>query len=133
VEVDLAQALVLVVDGDREALELARAVLSAAGYAVDAAANGRAALERAMARPPDVLITEILMEDGDGIELIAAVKQAQLRSRIIGVTARRFLGGLDLLDLATKLGADAVLEKPLNADTLLTTVSRLSEIEAGRS
>ena len=129
----MTRTSVLVVDGDSAALDHCRTVLSAAGYAIDAAVNGRRALEQIMARPPNVLITEILMADGDGIELICAVKQARFASRIIAIAERRLLGGLDLLDLAGKLGADAVLEKPLNADTLLAAVARLAEARSGRS
>lgn len=121
----MAFASVLVVDDDIVALASARAVLSAAGYAVNEALNGRRALQRVMADPPDVLITEILMPDGDGIELITAVKGAHADMRIIAVSERRFLAGLDLLDLASKLGADAMLDKPLEAEKLLATVARV--------
>jgi DNA-binding NtrC family response regulator len=126
----LAFALVLVVDDDIAALASARAVLSAAGYAVNEALNGRRALQRVKANPPDVLITEILMPDGDGIELITAVKRAHPDMRVIAVTARRSLGGLDLLDLACKLGADVILDKPLKAETLLAAVARLVGLDA---
>ena len=79
-----------------------------------------------MANPPDILITEILMPDIDGIELITAVKRSHPHVRIIAVTERGFLGGLDLLDLAAKVGADAVLGKPLKAESLLATIACLA-------
>lgn len=120
------QASVLVVDDDVAALASARAVLSAAGYAVSDAENGRRALQRVMDGPPDVLITDILMPEGDGIELITAVKDAHPGMHIIAISERRFLGGLDLLNLASKLGASAILEKPLETEKLLATVARLS-------
>ncbi len=121
---------VLVVDDDIAALAFARRVLSAAGYAVSEASNGGEALQQIMANSPDVLITDILMPDGDGIELIAAVKRAHPTMRVIAVTERRFLGALDLLDLANKLGADATLEKPLVSDRLLATIASLAGSEA---
>ena len=126
----MAFASVLVVDDDIAALGSAQGVLSAAGYAVNEARNGRQALQQVMANPPDVLITEILMPDGDGIELITAVKRAHPDMRIIAVTGRRFLRGLDLLDLASTLGADATLDKPLKAERLLATVARLVGLDA---
>ena len=126
----MAFAFVLVVDRDVAALASVRAVLSAAGYAVNEALNGRRALQRVMKNPPNVLITEILMPDGDGIELITAVKRAQPHIRIIAVAKRRFLGRLDLLDLASKLGADATLDKPLEAESLLATVAGLVGLDA---
>ena len=65
------------------------------------------------------------MPDGDGIELITAVKRWHPPIRIIAVTKRRFLSRLDLLDVASKLGADATLDKPLEAKILLATVAGL--------
>ena len=121
----MAVASVLVVDGDTHALASARAVLAGAGYNTREASGGWRALEGFSATPPDVLVTEILMPDGDGIELIAAVKRSHRQVRIIAVTGRRMLGKLDLLDLASKLGADATLEKPFRPEVLLATVTVL--------
>lgn len=116
---------VLVVDGDIDALASVRAVLSGGDYAVREAPNGHRALQRIMADPPNLLITEILMPDGDGIELISAARTNYPEMRIIAVSNRRFLGDLDLLNLASKLGANAVLNKPIQAETLLATIKRL--------
>ncbi len=121
---------VLVVDDDIAALASAMPVLSAAGYFVSEALNGGQALRQVMANPPDVLITDILMPDGDGIELITAVKRAHPGVRVIAVTERRLLGALDLLDLASKLGADATLEKPLESVRLLATITWLAGLDA---
>ncbi len=117
---------VLVVDDDIASVACARKVLGAAGYAVTEAMNGRGALEQIMANPPDVLITDILMPDGDGIELITAVRDAFPTVRVIAVSERRLLGALDLLDLASELGANLTLEKPVPADRLLANVASLA-------
>jgi DNA-binding NtrC family response regulator len=129
-ELRMASATVLLVDNDLAAVASARDVLSGAGYAVHQSFNGQRALQRVLASPPDVLITEILMPDGDGVELIFAVTRAHPHVRILAVAGRRFLGGLDLFELASKLGADATLEKPLKVEGLLDTVARLINAEA---
>jgi len=121
----MAAASVLLVDDDIAALASARAVLGGAGYAVKEALNGQRALLQVIANPPRVLITEILMPEGDGIELIASVKRSHPDVGIIAATERGYLRGLDLLDLASKVGADAVLGKPLEAERLLAAVARL--------
>jgi DNA-binding NtrC family response regulator len=123
---------VLVVDDDGAALASARVVLNEAGYAVTAAQNGRQALQRIMANPPDLLITGIFMQEVDGIELIAAVKRSHPAVRIIVVSDRRFMGALDLFDLASKLGADTELAKPLDSGTLLAAVTDLLGSVRGR-
>ena len=104
-------ASVLVVDDDIAALACARRTLVEAGYEVREALNGRRALQQVVASPPNLLLTDILMPDGDGIELINAVRRAFPAIPIIAMSERRHLGKLDLLNLATKIGADAVLEK----------------------
>lgn len=116
---------VLVVDDDVAAVASARAVLNAAGYAVYDAPCGRRGVRRVMANPPDVVITAILMPDGDGIELITAVKRGRPKTPIIAISDRRLLRGLNLFQLATAVGADAILEKPLEGETLLATVAGL--------
>ena len=121
----MTSASVLVVDDEIAALTSARAALSGAGYTVNEALGGRRALQQIMVNPPHVLITKICMPDGDGIELIGAAKRTHPDMRIIAVTDRRFLGGLDLLDLARKLGADATLDKPFKTEGLLAVVARL--------
>ena len=126
----MALTSVLVVDNDIAALASARSVLSVAGYAVHEAFGGWRALQRVTANPPRILITEILMPDGDGIELISAVKRPHPDIRIIAVAKRRFLSRLDLLELASKLGADATLDKPLEATLLLATVAGLVDLDA---
>ena len=126
----MALTSVLVVDDDVAALASARAVLRVGGYAVHEALGGWRALQRVRANPPDVLITEILMPDGDGIELIAAVKRQHPDIRIIAAAKRRFLGKLDLFGLARQLGADATLDKPLEAKLLLAAVEGLVGLDA---
>ena len=116
---------VLVVDDDRAAVASVRAVLNGAGYAVYDARNGQRALQWVMASPPDVVITAILMPDGDGIELITAAKGERPDLPIIAISDRHLLRGLDLFKLATALGADAVLPKPLEGETLVATVAGL--------
>ncbi len=127
----MALASVLVVDDDPVVVAKTRAVLGAAGYAVLDAVCGRKGLARIAAAPPDVVITTILMPDGDGIELICAVKRQRPDLPVVAVSDRRLLRGLDLLRLASQLGADVVLEKPVGDDVLVATVARL--IQARRA
>lgn len=120
---------VLVVDDDTAALAYIRDVLGAAGYAVTEAVCGARALRQIAANPPHVLITDMLMPDGDGVELITAVRCAYPAIHVIAVSECRFLCSLDLLDLARKLGADATFEKPLDAGRLLAKVASLTGVE----
>jgi DNA-binding response OmpR family regulator len=99
--------------------------LRAEGHAVEIAADGAQALQRLKVQTPDILITDIIMPNGDGIELITAVKKAYPAVRILAMSGRGTLGKLDLLDLAAMLGADAILAKPLAPEELLAKVAEL--------
>jgi two-component system chemotaxis response regulator CheY len=72
-----------------------------------------------------VLITDIMMPEGDGIELITEVKAAHGDLLIVAVSGRGSMGSVDFLTLAGKLGAHAMLDKPFSADELLLTLDSL--------
>lgn len=127
----MSLASVLVVDDDPVVVARTRAVLGAEGYAVTDVRCGRHGLERIAVCPPDLVVTSILMPDGDGIELICAVKRERPNLPVVAVSDRRLLRGLDLLRLASQLGADVALEKPVGDDVLVATVARL--IQARRA
>jgi DNA-binding NtrC family response regulator len=67
----------------------------------------------------DLVITDVVMPDGDGFELIAAFRKAQPLARIVAISGGgRFLQGTDCLKIARGLGAHAVVMKPFNWDQL---------------
>lgn len=116
---------ILVVDDDAALRAALRRLLSGAGYQVGEAPDGAAALRCVKARPPQLIITDIMMPESDGIALIGEVKQRHPAMPILAITGRGSLGELDLLKLAAMIGADATLAKPLSPDELLDTVARL--------
>jgi CheY-like chemotaxis protein len=126
-------ASILLVDDD----ELFRAAicpaLRAAHHVVDEAVDGAQALRILKAKTPDILITDIFMPNRDGIELIAAVRQANPTVRIMAISARQNLGMVDLLNLAERLGAHATLAKPFSTEQLLEKLVELERVEVGRA
>jgi two-component system nitrogen regulation response regulator GlnG len=116
---------ILVVDDDAPFRGAVARVLRAAGHRVDEAGGAVQALRSLRARRPDVLITDIMMPEGDGIELITEVKAAHGGLLIVAISGRGSIGCVDLLALAGKLGAHAVLDKPFSADELLLTLDGL--------
>jgi DNA-binding response OmpR family regulator len=95
--------------------------LNEAGFAVDFAADGVVALERARELRPDIIITEVLVPKLDGLALCRAVKKdPQLRHIVMLVFSI-----LAVQSRASEAGADAFLMKPLAEKRLVETVRQL--------
>ena len=111
--------LILVVDRDPHIRELEAHFLNEAGFAVEFAADGRAALEQARRLVPDIIITEILVPKLDGLALCRALKSAP-ETRGIAILVFSILAASGR---AREAGADAFLLKPLAEHRLLGTVN----------
>jgi two-component system response regulator MprA len=112
----------LVVDDDPKILSLLRRGLSFAGYAVDAAAAGEAALAAARDRPPDVVVLDVMLPGVDGLEVCRRLRVGDAVLPILMLTARDRIpdrvAGLDA-------GADDYLVKPFAFDELLARLRAL--------
>ena len=99
-------------------------VLSAAGHDVATAANGAEALDIVAAGSAfDVIVTDIIMPEMDGIQTIIEIQSMQPGARIIAISGGSArMEKTQGLDTARRLGAVAVLEKPFEVDTLLTAI-----------
>ena len=114
------------IEDDEDLRETIEMILVSAGYEVTAAGEGRTGLELQRASPVDVVITDIFMPDQDGIETIQRLRREYPMIKIIAMSG----GGVfnkptDYLTTARRLGAQQVLSKPFDADTLLDAVSAI--------
>ena len=119
---DCPMASVLVVDDEVPILQLLRETLEGAGYKVWEALTGNEGLRQVCAQPIDVVITDILMSDMDGLEMIGELHRNFPNVRIIAIS-----GGSKYLDycaVAKMLGAHETLSKPLELQELLDAVVR---------
>jgi two-component system response regulator MprA len=119
---------ILVVDDDPQILSVLRRGLSYAGYGVDEATSGEAALAAALAEPPDLVILDLMLPGLDGIEVAKRLRAADPRLPILMLTARgRIPDRVEGLDA----GADDYLVKPVVLDELLAHLRALLR-RAGR-
>jgi two-component system response regulator MprA len=115
------RAIILVVERDPHIRELESYFLNEAGFVVDFAADGIAALERAKELLPDIIITEVLVPKLDGLALCRAVKSdPKLQHTVMLVFSI-----LAVQSRATEAGANAFLMKPLAEKRLVDTVRQL--------
>jgi two-component system KDP operon response regulator KdpE len=113
---------ILIADDDPQILRALRITLSARGYDVTTAADGRAALAAAIDTHPDLMVLDLGMPGLTGIEVIEAVRGwSQLP--ILVVSGRS--DSMDKVD-ALDAGADDYVTKPFAADELLARIRALS-------
>lgn len=120
------QPLSILVADDEESIRVVLSqLLTKAGHAVTLVTNAREAAEHLRRKTFDLVITDVLMPDGDGVDLIADVKKLQPQTRILAMSGGgRYLEGSDYLKLATGLGAHAAIEKPFKWEQLQAVIAK---------
>jgi DNA-binding response OmpR family regulator len=110
---------VLIIDDDAALLRLMSMAFQAAGYSTVAADNGRKGIRMASAHRPDLVVTDIVMPDIEGIGAIRAIKGGKRPPKVIAISGAGRSRGADYLSWAKHLGADEVLAKPFRMSELL--------------
>lgn len=118
-------ALVLLIDDDPQLRNTLRRIVASAGHTVLEASDGREGLALFNSQPPDVVITDIIMPEKEGIETIIELRRSSHGSKILAISGGGHAGKIDFLTVAKKLGADLVLQKPIRAAELLNAVASL--------
>jgi CheY-like chemotaxis protein len=120
-----SRRLVLVVDDDSGLRDTIRGLLESLGFLVSTAANAREAIDEIGAQRPDVVLTDIYMPEGDGYELIAALRSFGEDIPIVAMSGGALQYNVeDHLGMARRLGAEATLAKPFRAAALIELVDR---------
>ncbi len=116
---------VLVVDDEKGLRDVLRRVLEGKGYRVVEAADGNQALAACRRERPDLVISDIIMPDRDGIEAIVAMKAEWPATKVLAISGGGRAHAMDLLALAPRAGADDTLDKPFRQSELLRRVVNL--------
>jgi DNA-binding response OmpR family regulator len=116
---------ILVIDDEAGSRCLVENALLFDGHQVLVAANGVSGMRLMRQEQPDIVVTDILMPDQDGLGIIRSLRQEFPMVKIIAISGGGTVGGLDLLVAAGRLGADATLAKPFVPEELSESVNRL--------
>jgi two-component system nitrogen regulation response regulator NtrX len=120
---------ILIVDDEINIANSLKDILSDEGYEVSIVADGKDALERIQADPPDVVLLDIWLPGMDGIEVLKKVKADQPDVEILIMSGH---GTIDTAVKATKLGAFDFIEKPFSLDHLTQTVENVIKHKKNR-
>jgi DNA-binding response OmpR family regulator len=115
-------ARILIVDDETLVRRTLRAMLERAGHVVDEADNGETALRVFAAETPDLVITDIVMPDREGVETIGDLRKANPDLPIIAISGGGSIGEDFFLTLAAQFGATRTLSKPIRQADLLAAV-----------
>ena len=124
-ESTIAGKRIVFMDDDPAIQKLVESVLEEAGYQVRLAANGREGMKLLAEEPADLVITDLIMPEQEGLESIVLIRQRYPGIRIIAVSGGLRRGEIDMLPTADKLGADRTLRKPLVPEELLQVIADL--------
>ncbi len=113
---------ILVIDDNEPLRSIMRQMLETAGYEVAEAGNGREGMQRYQDTPAELIITDILMPEQEGLETIRALRHANHKVKIIAVTGGGETGALDFRKTAELLGAKRTLQKPFTRAEFLGAV-----------
>ncbi len=115
---------ILLVDDDPAVRDSIAIVLEGAGFQVDQADQGATGMRLLRANEPDLIVTDILMPQKEGIETIREIRTLLPETPIIAISGSVETRA-DYLKMAQSFGASAVLAKPFDPVVLLDLVNQL--------
>jgi CheY-like chemotaxis protein len=122
---------VLVVEDDPDLLRLITGAFARAGFKAYSARNGRLALQLLRALEPDLMVTDIVMPEKEGIATIIEAKQAAPNTSVIAISGGGQYGRTgNFLQWAEELGADQVMAKPFPMSALLSAARAVLDRKA---
>src|SRR5580700_8600949 len=111
---------ILVIDDEAEIREGLELLLSSEGYAVTSAETGQSGLARLGEEPYDLLLLDVSLPDGNGLDLLRDIRQRDPHLPVVLITA---YGSIDMARQAFKGGAQDYITKPWSNDELLAQVA----------
>ena len=115
-------ARILVVDDEPSMRDLVALVLELDKHDVVTARDGNTALEEIEKTEFDLVITDLVMPDREGIETIINLRKSRPGLKVIAMSGGGFGSAGDYLEIAASVGAARTLAKPFSNDQLLKTV-----------
>ncbi len=117
-------ARILVVDDEVLVRMTLRQMLEADGHEVEEASNGRDGVALQAEQDFDLVLTDIIMPEQEGIETIVHLRRRNPQLKIIAISGGGRTKNMDFLKIAAHVGADETLAKPFSTSELTSAVNR---------
>ncbi|MBF0509817.1 MAG: response regulator [Deltaproteobacteria bacterium] len=122
-------ASILVIDDDTQLRTMLKNLLQRNGFIVMDAPDGKVGMNLFRRSPTDLVITDIIMQEKEGIETIMELRDDFPEVKIIAMSGGGQIGPEVYLDVARGLGANHILTKPFNSNELLEIVRELLDVK----
>lgn len=120
---------ILIVDDEKDLREMLKISLLRRKYTVYEAENGKDAINHFKPSITDLVITDLIMPDEDGLKVIIKLRELKPSVKIIAISGGGKAGPGSYLNLAKALGADAIYSKPFSINELIAKIEELLTIE----
>lgn len=116
---------ILLVDDDVPFRTMLRTTLTKLGYEVEEAADGAKAMKCFTAAPPDLVLTDLIMPDREGLETIGEIRRLIPNVKVIAMSGGGRINAKDFLIVARYMGANRTLAKPFSTGELAAMLAEL--------
>jgi CheY-like chemotaxis protein len=116
---------ILIVEDDQELREMLKVSLGKRKYLILEASNGKEAISKFKPSVTDLVITDLIMPDEDGLKVIMKLREIKPEIKIIAISGGGKAGPGNYLNLARALGADEVYSKPFSLNDLISKIDLL--------
>jgi CheY-like chemotaxis protein len=116
---------VLIVEDNNEFREMLKIALIRRQYTVLEAVNGKDAIAHFKPTITDLVVTDLIMPEEDGLKVIMKLRELKPSIKIIAISGGGKAGPGSYLSLAKALGADAIYSKPFSINVLISKIEQL--------
>ena len=116
---------ILIIDDEPHILLMLKKMLERAGYEVDLASNGNEGMEIFQKESADMVITDIIMPEKEGLETIREMKRLYPGLKIIAMSGGGKISADNYLETAKIFGAHRIFQKPFTQKEFISTVNEL--------
>lgn len=122
-------SVILIIEDDKDLRDMLKSALHRKDHVVLEAENGREALIHFKPGITDLIITDLLMPEEDGLKVIMKIREIRGDIKVIAISGGGSGGPGSYLDLARALGADEVFSKPFSLSDLTAKIDELLKVE----
>jgi len=116
---------ILLVEDDKELREMLKISLIRHKYSILEAENGKDAIAHFRPAVTDLVVTDLIMPEEDGLKVIMKLRELKPGIKIIAISGGGKAGPGSYLNMAKALGADAIFSKPFSVNELIARIDSL--------